>query len=84
MPKYLKKIKDCKSDNVIKVFETISDTSTLIFVTERVSYGNLNKALQKCERIDDADSIFLAKMILNGHIDLLRSDCNWFGTDEDI
>lgn len=26
----------------------------------------------------------MAKMILNGHIDLLRSDLNWFGTDEDI
>jgi hypothetical protein len=26
----------------------------------------------------------MSKMILNGHIDLLRSDCNWFGTDEDI
>ena len=26
----------------------------------------------------------MAKMILNAHIDLLRSDCNWFGTEEDI
>ena len=56
----------------------------LVFITERVGYGNLGRGLQKCERLDDADSIFMSKMILNGHIDLLRSDCNWFGTEEDI
>lgn len=84
LPKYLKKLKDCKSENVIKVIEVASDASTLVFVTEKVSYGNLGRALQKCERLDDADSLFMAKMILNGHTDLLRSDCNWFGTEEDI
>lgn len=41
LPKYLRKLKDCKSENVIKVYETASDASTLIFITERVSYGNL-------------------------------------------
>lgn len=69
---------------MIKVFETVSDPTTVLFITERVGFGNLGKALQKCERLDDTDSIFMAKMILNGHTDLLRSDCNWFGTDEDI
>ncbi len=62
----------------------VSDTGTLVFITERVSFGNLGQALIKCERLDDADSLFMSKMILNGHIDLLRSDCNWFGSDEDI
>lgn len=62
----------------------MSDTGLLVFITERVSFGNLGKALVKCERLDDGDSLFMAKMILNGHIDLLRSDCNWFGSDEDI
>ena len=84
LPKYLKKIKDCKSDNVIKVYQMVSDAAMLVFVTERVAYGNLGKALQKCQRLDDNDSLFMAKMILNGHIDLLRGDCNWFGTQEDI
>ena len=84
LPKYLKKLKDCKSDNVIKVFEMVSDSGTLVLVTERVGYGNLGQALTKCERLDDNDSIFISKMILSGHIDLLRSDCNWFGTEDDI
>lgn len=53
MPKYLKKLKDCKSDNVIKVYEAVSDNSCLVFVTERVGYGNLGDSLLKCEnRLD--------------------------------
>ena len=81
LPKYLKRIKDCRSENVIKVHECVADNSTLVFITERVTYGNLRDALQRCDRLDDADSIFISKLILNGHIDLLRSDCNWFGTE---
>jgi hypothetical protein len=69
---------------VIKVYETTTENSTLIFVTEKVTYGSLKNALVKCERLDDADSLFLTKNLLNGHIDLLRSDCNWFGTEDDI
>ena len=40
----------------------------------------MKDALNRCERLDDSDSVFIAKLILNGHIDLLRTDCNWFGT----
>jgi hypothetical protein len=26
----------------------------------------------------------VARALLNGHVDMLRTDCNWFGTDDDI
>ena len=84
LPKYLKKLKECKSEFVIKVYESTSEYGAMIFITERVSYGSLQNALAKCERLDDNDAIYVAKTILNGHIDLLRSDCNWFGNEEDI
>lgn len=38
----------------------------------------------RCERLDETDSIYFTKILLNGHIDLLRSDINWFGNEEDI
>ncbi len=49
-------------------------------VTEPVMYGNFKKALAKCRYLDEPDAIFVAKQILNGHVDLLRADTNWFGT----
>ena len=55
-----------------------------MFITERVTFGNLANGLLKCDRVDDSDSVYLTKNILNGHIDLLRSDCNWFGNEEDV
>lgn len=49
-----------------------------------MSYGNLSNALSKCKRLEDSDAITITKMILNGYVDLLRLDCNWIGTIEDI
>lgn len=38
----------------------------------------------KCKRFDNDDAVFISKMILNGHIDLLRNGVTWFGTEQDI
>jgi hypothetical protein len=40
--------------------------------------------LTVCEHLDENDSIFVARALLNGHVDMLRTDCNWFGTEDDI
>ena len=37
-----------------------------------------------CEHLDENDSSFVARALLNGHVDCLRDDFNWFGTEEDI
>jgi len=52
LPKYLKKLKEIKSEFVIKIFEVTADQSTLMIITEQVSYGTLKKALQTCEHLD--------------------------------
>jgi len=44
----------------------------------------LKKALSSCEHLDENDSVFVGRSLLNGHVDLLRADCNWFGTEDDI
>lgn len=52
----------------------------MIIVQEHCAYGTLEKALAKCKRFDYDDSVYISKMILNGHIDLLRNGVTWFGT----
>lgn len=52
LPKYLKKLKDIRSDFVIKCFEFATEQSSLLFITEQVTYGTLKKALQQCEHLD--------------------------------
>jgi hypothetical protein len=37
--------------------------------------------MEKCKYIDETDAIFLSKQMLNGHVDLLRFDLNWFGNE---
>ena len=56
----------------------------MVIIQEKCQYGTLKKALAKCKRLDDDDSIFISKMLLNGHIDLLRQGVNWFGDENDI
>lgn len=56
----------------------------MVIVQEKCEYGTLRKALVKCSRLDDDDSVFISKMLLNGHIDLLRQGVNWFGNENDI
>ena len=53
-------------------------------VSEQVTYGTLKKALAVCEHLDENDSIFIARALLNGHVEMLRDDNNWFGTEDDI
>lgn len=52
LPKYLKKLKDIKSDFVIKIFEVSADQSAILFITEQVTYGTLKKAMAVCEHLD--------------------------------
>jgi hypothetical protein len=41
-------------------------------------------ALVKCRRLEDSDTIFVAKSIIYGHIDLLRNSGKWSGNFNDI
>ncbi len=41
-------------------------------VTEEVVYGNFKEALEKCKYLEENDAIFMSKMLLTGHMDLLR------------
>jgi serine/threonine protein kinase len=78
---YLLKLKEVKSENVVKVYDLLVEQQFLAIVTEPVLFGNFKKALEKCKYLDEPDAIFVAKQILNGHIDLMRADSNWFGTE---
>ena len=49
--------------------------------TEPVTFSNMKYALQKCNKFDDFDAIFISKIILGVHVDLLRAGVNWFGTE---
>ena len=40
--------------------------------------------MAKCKKLDDFDAVFLAKVLLGIHVDLLRAGFSWFGTEEDI
>ena len=86
LEEYLKKIKEVHSDHVIKILEFAYEysESRMVIVQEFVDYGTLKRALAKCKRLNDDDSVFLTKMILNGHIDMLRAGVTWFGDEGDI
>lgn len=53
-------------------------------VFEDAPYGTLANALIKCRRLEDSDALFVAKSIINGHIDVLRSGGKWSGSYSDI
>ena len=42
---YLHKLKELKSDNVIRIYELVVEQSLLICVSEQVCFGNMMKAL---------------------------------------
>ena len=73
LPRYLKKLKDCKVDNVIRVIELFELEGVTCFVTELATYSNLKNALAKYRKLDDFDAIFLSKALLGIHVDLLRA-----------
>lgn len=79
-------MKETHSEFVIKIIEFAYEVGErrMVIVQEHVPYGTLKKALAKCRRLDDDDSVYISKMILNGHIDLLRSGISWFGDENDI
>lgn len=84
LPKYLKKLKEVRSDFIVKIFEVSADQVNLLLITEQITFGSLKKALSVCQRLDENDSIFLARAMLNGHVEILRADSTWFGNEEDI
>jgi hypothetical protein len=84
MPRYLKKLKDCKVENTIKIIEFFESADALFIATEQVTFSHLKNALSRCRKLDDYDALFLSKAILGVHVDLLRAGFNWFGTEEDI
>ena len=84
LAKYLRRIKEVKVDNVIKIFEFFENSQGVFITTEQVTFSNLRFALEKCKKLDDFDAIFLSKVILNAHVDLMRAGLDWFGTEEDI
>lgn len=81
---YLRRLKELKVDNLIKVYEIFDNPEGLFVATEPVLFSNMKEALRKCKKLDDFDAIFLSKVILGVHVDLLRAGVSWFGTEEDI
>ena len=71
-------------ENTIKILEIWESSEGLFMATERVTFSTLKTALNKCKKLDDYDAIFLCKVILGVHVDLLRAGFNWFGTEDDI
>jgi serine/threonine protein kinase len=79
--RYLKRFKDLKAENIIKIYEIFDNEEGLFLSTEPVTFSNFKSALQKCKKLDDFDAIFIAKIILATHADLLRAGFDWFGTE---
>lgn len=48
--------------------------------TEQVTFSNLKFALAKCQKLDDSDAVFMSRVLLSAHVDLLRAGLTWFGT----
>ena len=84
LPSYLNKLKSTKSEQVIKIYEIISETSFLVVVTEQVTYGTLEAALIQCKKLDENDACFMAKYLLTGFVDAARNGVDWYGTLKDI
>jgi hypothetical protein len=49
---YLQKLKEVKSENVVKVYDLLVEQQFLAIVTEPVLFGNFKKALEKCKYLD--------------------------------
>ena len=69
---------------MIKVIEIFEGTNALFLTTEPVTYSTLKKAIAKYKKLDDLEAIFMSKVILSIHVDMLRAGLNWFGTEDDI
>lgn len=61
-----------------------TNSSKTVVICEDSPYGNLATALAKCRRLEDSDAVFMAKSIIDGHIDLMRDGVRWFGGFGDI
>lgn len=48
--------------------------------TEQVNFSNLKFAIAKYKKLDDFDTVFMSKVLLAIHVELLRAGVSWFGT----
>jgi hypothetical protein len=78
--RYLKRLKEIKLENVIKIYEIYETEGGVFLTTEQATYNNLRFALEKCKKLDDSDAIFMSKILLSSHVELLRVGVHWFGT----
>lgn len=82
--RYLQKLRETKSDYIIKAIDFIGNKDRAVFITEDAPYGTLGNAMSRCRRLEDNDALFVAKSMLNGHIDMLRNGGQWSGGYNDI
>ena len=71
-------------ENAIRITEFFEGSDALFIATEQVTFGSLRTAMAKCRKLDDFDAVFLSKVILSVHVELLRAGFSWFGSEEDI
>ena len=53
-------------------------------ITEQVNYGTVASGLANCKKLDENDALYIAKYLLTGYADVLRSGNEWNGTTNDI
>lgn len=53
-------------------------------ITEQVNYGTVASGLANCKKLDENDALYIAKYLLTGYADILRSGNEWNGTTNDI
>lgn len=70
---YLSRLKTVKSDQVIKLYEIITEKNYIVVVTEQVIYGTIANGLINCRKLDETDSVFVSKYLLTGYMDIARA-----------
>ena len=78
---YLKKMKGCKAEGIIKFYELFESSAGMFIATERAAYGSLKTALGICRKLDDFDFVFVSKLLLNVQAEMLRAGFQWFGSE---
>jgi hypothetical protein len=69
---------------VIKIYEVISQGSSVAVVTEQVTFGTLEMALNQCRKLDESDALYVAKYLLTGYMEAARNGADWYGTVNDV
>ncbi len=44
----------------------------------------MKDGIKKCKHLDDNDVVYITKHLLNGYIDVLRANIDWYGTSNDV